>query len=99
MKKYEMIKEGNFYRIKALKDFSDVKKGDLGGLIEKESNLSHNGNCWIYNNARVYGNARVLYNAKVRGYVMINDDVEIYDNVRIFSDFEINNFEVETNYI
>ncbi len=34
----------NLYRIKALKDFDDVKVGDLGGYIEKESNLSHDGN-------------------------------------------------------
>lgn len=28
------------YRIEALKDFSDVKKGDKGGFLEKEDNLS-----------------------------------------------------------
>ena len=27
------------YRIKALKDFSDVKKGDKGGFVEKEINI------------------------------------------------------------
>ena len=32
------------YRIEALKDFGDVKKGDLGGWIEKELNLSGKGN-------------------------------------------------------
>ena len=31
-------------RIKALKDFEDVKKGDKGGFIEDEHNLSHDGN-------------------------------------------------------
>ena len=35
-------------RIKALRSFGDVKEGDLGGWIEKESNLSHEGNCWVY---------------------------------------------------
>ena len=30
----------NLYRIEALKDFSDVKKGDIGGCIEKGENLS-----------------------------------------------------------
>ena len=52
-KKYELIpsdKEG-LYRIKAVKDFSNVKKGDIGGYIEGEKNLSHDGNCWIYDNA------------------------------------------------
>jgi len=39
MKKYELVKDQfiNFetrtlYRIRALKDFSSVKKGDLGGI-------------------------------------------------------------------
>lgn len=31
------------HRIQAVRDFSNVKKGDLGGLIEKEDNLSHDG--------------------------------------------------------
>ncbi len=71
-KKYVLIKEDNLiigpytlYRIKALKNFRDVKIGDLGGYIENESNLSHEGNCWIYDNARVYGNARVHENARI----------------------------------
>ena len=36
--------ERTVYRIKALRDFGDVKTGQLGGWIEKESNLSHDGN-------------------------------------------------------
>lgn len=45
-KKYELTdntieyNEKTLYQIKALKDFVDVKAGDLGGYIEKESNLS-----------------------------------------------------------
>ena len=38
--------ERTVYRIKALRDFGDVKTGQLGGWIEKESNLSHDGNCF-----------------------------------------------------
>ena len=47
--KYELTKEskGNLFRIKALKDFGNVKKGDLGGFIEKTDNLSQEGNCWV----------------------------------------------------
>ena len=45
-KKYELtdntinIDGITLHRIKALKDFSDVKAGDFGGWIEKEDNLS-----------------------------------------------------------
>ena len=49
-KKYEAIKVCNYYRIKALKDFQlitgeTVRKGDLGGRIHGEHNLSHEENC------------------------------------------------------
>ena len=36
------------YRIKALKDFNNVKEGELGGYIESEQNLSQEGNAWVY---------------------------------------------------
>ena len=61
-KKYKLTedfifyKDKKLYRIQALKDFKSVKAGDLGGYIEKESNLSHEGNCWAYDNAKVYHN-------------------------------------------
>ena len=52
-KKYELTSETikfngvTLHRIKALKNFSDVKAGDLGGWIEKEDNLSQIGDAWI----------------------------------------------------
>ena len=70
-KKYKLTEEtlavdGHvLHRIIALRDFGGVKKGDLGGFIEKESNLAHDWNCWIYNDAVVLGNAEVYDNAKV----------------------------------
>ena len=59
------------HRIKALKDFGDVKKGDLGGWIEKESNLSQKGNCWVYDNAKVCIDALVCDNANVSGNAVV----------------------------
>ena len=81
--KYRTEKEGNMLRIIALKDFSDVKKGDWGGLIEKESNLSQTGDCWVYNNACVSGNASVSDNAKVYNNAWVYGDAEIYENAKI----------------
>ncbi|GAA4667868.1 hypothetical protein [Bartonella pachyuromydis] len=72
------------YRIKALKDFSDVKEGDLGGFIEKESNLSHDGNCWVYNEACVYNNAHVSDNATVCDYASVFDNAKIESNSKVF---------------
>lgn len=48
------------FRIKALISFGNVKSGDLGGYVEKESNLSHDNNAWVYGNAKVYGDAGYL---------------------------------------
>ena len=41
------------YRIEALKDFSNVSRGDLGGYIETVDNLAQRGNCWVFDEARV----------------------------------------------
>ena len=74
MKKYELtgevkVKFGvTFKRIRALIDFGNVKKGELGGFIEKEENLSHENNAWVYDDAWVSGNAEVSGNAD---YVLI----------------------------
>ena len=76
MKKYKLTDETTdvlgitLHRVKALKDFDDVKKGELGGYVESERNLSQAGNCWVY------GNAKVCDNAKVCGDAMICSDTE-----------------------
>lgn len=100
-KKFELTDEKimwegrTLYRIKALKDFYDVRVGDLGGFVEKDSNLSQWDNCWIYNNAKVYGNAIIRDNAEVCNdaeiynnaliccYAMICDNAEIYGSAKI----------------
>ena len=58
MKKYELTEEVNkqgLHRIRALRDIQryGVKKGDLGGFVEREYNLSQEGDCWIADNATV----------------------------------------------
>ena len=69
--KYELtdeikyVAEYELYGIRALRDFSDVKAGDFGGYIRKEDNLSHEGNCWVYDDAYVFGSAVVCGNAAI----------------------------------
>ena len=46
-------------RIMAVRDFGNVKKGDIGGFVEWTSNLSQCGNCWIADNAIAAGWTRV----------------------------------------
>lgn len=83
MDKYEMIPlENGCYRIKALKDFSDVFAGDLGGIIERAFNLSQRGDCWIYPDAAVIDRAQVSGDAKiVSGRVC--DDALVFGNAVI----------------
>ena len=64
-KKYKLLKkeDNGLCRIQALKDFGSIQKGEKGGFIKQEDNLSQEGNCWVYGNAWVYGDARVYSNA------------------------------------
>lgn len=39
----KVVNGHTLYRIKAIKSFGDVRDDDLGGFIEKEDNLSHDG--------------------------------------------------------
>ena len=68
------------YRIQAVKAFGFVSAGTLGGFIESEKNLDHDGKAWVFGNARVYDDAMVSGDAGVFG------DTWVYDNARVFGD-------------
>lgn len=103
MKKYELTDESllhegrRLYRIRALCDFHTIKKGDLGGFIESEANLSHESRAWIGGNAKVYDNAQVfgeayVYDeaevfgkAKVFAYGEVHDSAKVYDEASVFN--------------
>lgn len=94
LRKYELDKTDSFqigehtlYRIRALRDFGDVKTGNRGGYIESESNLSQYGDCWVDVYCFVYGDVRVSGNAQIRdrvrlfGKANISGDVVICDSM------------------
>ena len=89
-KKYKLTEETiningrTLYRIEALKDFSNVRKGDKGGFIENEENLSQSDNCWVYDDAKVYGNAKVIDNATVESSAKIFDNAIISGNAKVY---------------
>ena len=103
IKKYEFTGEtmlspdgtSTLYKIVALKDFSDMRGGIEGGWIEKEENLSQEGNCWVYSDAMVYGNATVRDNAVVcdeaivRGNAVVTNNAVVCGKVEIFDDCHI----------
>ena len=84
MKKYELTSETKvingvkLHRIKALNSFGRVEKGELGGWIESEKNLSQDGDAWVFDNAKVRGNATVSENARVYGDAFICGNATVY---------------------
>ena len=100
-KKYELTSETRvtygktLYRIRALVAFWDVKAGELGGWVEKETNLSQSGNAWVYDNAQVYGDAEVCCDARVYGEAKVYGDAKvcdgalIYGNAQVYGDAEV----------
>lgn len=83
------------YRIEALIDFDDVKAGDKGGFVESEANLSHEGNCWIYDdavaaaNSRVYEDAKLHDNAVIDDFAKISGKAQAFEGVRIVESAEV----------
>lgn len=85
MKKFELTSEfvtnifgAKLFRIKALVSFGGVEEGEIGGFVEKEENLDHSGDAWVYGNARVYGNAQVSGDAQVYGNARVYGDARVY---------------------
>lgn len=85
-KKFELDKstalefEGRtLYRIRALKNFGQIKAGELGGYVQHEKNLQQKGNCWIYGSAKVMDESRVEINARVSGITVIKDHTTVTD--------------------
>lgn len=76
----------HFYRLKAIKDFSDVKKESLGGYVYGYYNLSQTGNCWVSDMSKVLEDAFVRDNAMVIENSVIAGQASIRDNARISGD-------------
>ena len=75
--KHTLVPEGDLFRIRALRDVATplgvVKTGKWGGLVSGLSNLSQEGNCWVWPDARVLDDARVEDNGQVCGSAWLRD--------------------------
>jgi len=97
VKKYELtsqrmtLRKGVVLRrIRALRDFACVRKGDLGGWVQSERNLGTDYNlAWVAGEAKVYGKACVTGdawvsgNAQVYGEALVKDEATVYENAQI----------------
>lgn len=83
-RKYEMtnitmeFEERTLYRIRALKNFRNVKAGDLGGWVSDKYNLSQEGECWIYDEAKCMDNARMYHNSAMYNNSVMCDFSEMH---------------------
>ena len=53
------------YRIKAIKDFSDIKSGQLGGYVGSYDNLNLYDDSWIDENSSVSGAVYITDNSYI----------------------------------
>ena len=95
-KKYKLtdecikLNDRKLYRIEAIRNFGYVIKGQKGGFIESESNLSHDGDAWVFGDAKVFGNANVCGNAwvsdnaRVSGNAWVSGNAKVFGNARVF---------------
>lgn len=89
-KKYEFTGETIKYcdyvlrRIRALRDISLVAKtGNLGGWIESEKSLSHEGDCWVGDGCYVCGGAKVYEDAHIMGCSKVLSGSKVYGNAYV----------------
>lgn len=97
-KKYAFTGETKVYIGRTLRRIQRISDGLVGGWIELESNLSHRGECFVYDEAMVYdgaivaNNARVLNNAIVGGYATITGDAVVKDLAHVYGSARVTGY-------
>ena len=106
MRKYKLTDETKtvndtiLYRIEALRDFNNVKAWDKGGFVRSEENLSHDGTCWIYDDAMatdctlVMDDATMHDYASLRGHSAMWEHSEMYNHATMYGLASLQNNEV-----
>lgn len=91
MKKYILVHDDSkiilgrkLYRIKYLRDCGWSIENGLGGYIETEDNLSHEGDCWIGDYACVFDGGKVEEDAKVYGRVWVHQNSLVTGKASVF---------------
>ena len=95
-KKYELVPDRQIvvagttlYRIRALKDFGNVKAGDLGGFVGSERNLSQDGTCWVADDAQVYDQAVISDDAQIYGRARVYDRARVSDKGQVLGNAQV----------
>ena len=79
------------YRIRALRDIDrhSVRRGDLGGYIEDDCNLSHRGDCWVGGDAIVKEEASVQGNAYAGHEAFLTGQARLWGNAQALNETEM----------
>jgi len=100
-RKYEFTGETLQVHGRTLQRIRRISDGLIGGWIEKEDNLSHEGECFVYGdarisgdaqvsgNVRIYGNAQICGNAQISKDAWVSENAQISGNAWIFGNAQI----------
>ena len=80
-RKYELVAETKVVRGAVLHRIRRFRDGLLGGFVESEENLSHDGNCFLYEDSTAQGESKIFGDASVYG--------EVYGRARIYESASI----------
>lgn len=89
--RYMTNQTATVYRIRALKNFGDVKAGDLGGYVSSQDNLGRSGTCWVHDDSVVTGTGKVMGNSQVRDHSFIYSGVHVRGNSVVTNSTVMNN--------
>lgn len=86
---------GEAFRLIALRTFNTpigvVKEGDVGGLVQNEKNLSHQGSCWIWHDACALEDALVVDDAQIYDKAVFSGSAIIRDNALVYGQSRVSN--------
>lgn len=75
---YEVLSEpvstkyGHLFQLRATKDFLNIKKGELGGLISDEAFLNPESECWVERGSFLLGKSSVTGNVIIQNQSVID---------------------------
>lgn len=87
--KTSMHKGRLLHQIVCVTPFGEVKAGELGGWIQKKSNLSQKGNSWIKRNAKVYDDSKIYDDAVIGGFTEVCEQAEVFEHARTYGQPDI----------
>ena len=84
--KYEFTGETKDIHNCTVRQIRRISDGEVGGWIESDKNLSHEGDAWVSGDALVSGDAWVSGNAKVSGNAWVSGTSKVFGDAWVSGD-------------